>query len=391
MADRMILDVERLAVGGDGIAFSDKQAIFIPFSIPGEKISCEIVERSRDFCRAKILDIIEPSPFRVNPPCPIFGICGGCSLQHIEYSHQLEYKTAAASESFRRIAKLDSVAMDSKSGSGFGYRNRVQIHFTQDHGLGYMEAESASSVRAEGCPIATPVIDAWLRAQNRRSKPDRELMARIGQRDRFVVFGQDERLYIEGAESKAEAIVDGHRYSFPLKHFFQSNLEMAGALVVDAMEGLSGGKAADLYSGAGLFAARLAEHFEEVTCVESDAVSLEAARGNLPPGRGRFIATDVESWTRTASALARRGNSTAWDCVLADPPRSGLSPVTRNWLKSADIGYFVYVSCDHATMARDIGDLVRAGWELDSLRLYDFYPQTGHIEALARLSPPDKA
>lgn len=391
MADRMILDVERLAAGGDGIAFFDKQAIFIPFSIPGEKISCEIVERSRDFCRAKILDIIEPSPFRVKPPCPIFGICGGCSLQHIEYSHQLAYKTAAVKESFKRIAKLESVAMDSKNGSSLGYRNRVQIHFTQDHGLGYMEAESASSVRAPGCPIATHGIDAWLRAHNRRSKPDRELMARIGQRDRFVIFGQDDRLYVEGVDAKAMAVVAGHEYTFPLKHFFQSNLEMAGALVVDAMEGLSGRKAADLYSGAGLFAARLAEHFEEVTCVESDAVSLEAARGNLPSGKGRFMATDVEAWTKTASALTRRGTSSRWDCVLADPPRSGLSPATRDWLKSADIGSFIYVSCDHATMARDIGDLVRSGWELGSLRLYDFYPQTGHIEALARLSPPDKA
>ncbi|MDP2792078.1 MAG: TRAM domain-containing protein, partial [Rectinemataceae bacterium] len=191
MADRMILDVERLAAGGDGIAFFDTQAIFIPFSIPGEKVSCEIVERSRDFCRAKIIDIIEPSAFRVKPPCPVFGICGGCSLQHIEYSHQLAYKTTAARESFRRIAKLDSVAMDSKSCSGlnpgFGYRNRVQVHFTEDHGLGYMEAGSASSVRAAGCPIATPTIDAWLRAQNRKAKPDKELMARIGQRDRIIV------------------------------------------------------------------------------------------------------------------------------------------------------------------------------------------------------------
>lgn len=395
MADRMILDVERLAAGGDGIAFFDRQAIFIPFSIPGERVACEIVERSRDFCRAKIIDIIEPSPFRVRPPCPVFGICGGCSLQHIEYSHQLAHKTAAARESFRRIAKLGSVAMDatcsSGSNPGFGYRNRVQVHFTQDHGLGYMEAGSASSVRAGGCPIAAPAIDAWLRAQNRKTRPDRELIARIGQRDRFVVFGQDDRLYIEGIDPRAKALVAGHEYSFPLKHFFQSNLEMAGLLIEDAMEGLSGRTAADLYSGAGLFAARLAERFDEVTCVESDAVSLEAARCNLPSGKGRFIATEVEAWARAESANARRGKPSTWDCVLADPPRSGLSPVTRDWLKAADIGRLIYVSCDHATMARDIGDLVGAGWQLESLRLYDFYPQTGHIEALARLSPPRRA
>jgi 23S rRNA (uracil1939-C5)-methyltransferase len=166
---------------------------------------------------------------------------------------------------------------------------------------------------------------------------------------------------------------------------------MAGALVDEALLGISGQKAVDLYSGAGLFAARLAGQFGEVTCVESDAVSLEAARGNLPAGTGRFVPTDVETWALAAAARARRGEASRFDWVLADPPRSGLSPATREWLKGADIGGFIYVSCDHVTMARDIGDLTRAGWSLESLTLYDFYPQTGYIEALGRLKPPGNA
>lgn len=391
MADRITLTVEKLASGGDGIAFLEGQAVFIPFSIPGEKICCEIVETSKDFIRAQTLDILEPSPFRVKPPCPIFGLCGGCNLQHIEYGHQLEFKAGAVRDAFRRTAKIDAVELGIKSGSPYGYRNRAQFHFTQDHGIGFMEAESDVSVRAEGCPIAVASIDAWLRKQNRKAKPDRELQARIGQRDRFVAFGQDDRLYIEGIDARAEALVAGHTYTFPLKHFFQSNLEMAGSLVEDALAGISGHRAADLYSGAGLFASRLSERFDEVTCVESDAVSLEAARGNLPAGKGRFIATDVESWAQTAAARARRGETARFDWVIADPPRSGLSPATRAWLKTADIGGFAYVSCDHVTMARDIGDLVHSGWCLETLTLYDFYPQTGHIEALARLMPPGSA
>jgi len=389
MADRIILTVEKLASGGDGIAFLDGQAVFVPFSIPGEKIRCEIVEKSKDFIRALPLDILVPSPFRVKPPCPIYGICGGCNLQHIDYGKQLEFKAESIRDSFRRTAKLETGDLPLKSGLPYGYRNRVQLHFTQDHGIGFMEAESAASVRAEGCPIAVSAIDAWLRQQNRKSKPDKELQARIGQRDRFVLFAQDDRLYIEGIDPKAKAIVGRIEYAFPLRHFFQSNLEMAAILVDDALAGLSGQKAVDLYSGAGLFAARLAAQFDEVTCVESDAVSLEAARGNLPPGSGRFAPTDVESWAQSASARARRGEAARYDWVVADPPRSGLSPATREWLKKADIGGFSYVSCDHVTMARDIGDLARSGWSLESLTLYDFYPQTGHIEALARLKPPE--
>ncbi len=253
-----------------------------------------------------------------------------------------------------------------------------------------MEAESSSSVRAGGCPVAVGVVDAWLRKQNRKARPEKDLQARIGARDRFVIFGQDDRLYVEGLDAQAKAFVAGREYRFPLKHFFQSNLEAAGALVKDALAGLSGGLAVDLYSGVGLFAAGLALQFDKVICVESDTVSLEAARGNLPAGVGEFHPTDVESWASSASARTRRLGARRFDWILADPPRSGLSPVAREWLKNADIGGFTYVSCDHATMARDIGDLVHSGWRLETLVLYDFYPQTGRIESLARLLPPAK-
>jgi len=219
MADRIILTVEKLASGGDGIAFLDGQAVFVPFSIPGEKIRCEIVGKAKDFLRAQPLDILEPSPFRVKPPCRIFGICGGCNLQHIDYGKQLEFKVEAIRDSFRRTAKLEPGELPAKSGLPYGYRNRVQLHFTQDHGVGFMKAESAASVRAEGCPIAVAAIDAWLRQQNRKSKPDKELQARIGQRDRFILFAQDDRFYIEGVDSKAKAIVGQVEYTFPLRHF----------------------------------------------------------------------------------------------------------------------------------------------------------------------------
>jgi 23S rRNA (uracil1939-C5)-methyltransferase len=235
-------------------------------------------------------------------------------------------------------------------------------------------------MRADGCPIAIGIISDWLRSQNRKSNPRKELQARIGQRERFALFGQDDRLYIEGLDAAAKATVAGKNYHFPMRHFFQSNLQMAGVLADDLAERLQGSRAADLYCGAGLFASRLSEIFEEVTCVESDTVSLEAARLNVPKNKASFYARDVESWIRSAKGR--------WDWVVADPPRAGLSSIVRSWLATADIGGFAYVSCDHTTMARDIGELVAAGWNLNFLKLYDFYPQTGRIEALALLSPP---
>jgi 23S rRNA (uracil1939-C5)-methyltransferase len=405
MSDRIELTIEKLASGGDGIAFSGGRVVFVPFSIPGEKIACEIIRDQGDYLRASILEIREPSPARVTPPCPVFGRCGGCSLQHMEYSRQLAWKADAVREAFSRIAGIrlayaadfspeagdspapGSIPFSVHQGKAYGYRNRVQLHFSDDHGIGYMEASSAASLRAHGCPVATKVVDDWLKKRNRASRADKELAARIGERERFVVFGQDNRIYIEGMDAMAEATVAGRRYRFPLKHFFQSNLEMAGKLVDDAVTSLAGDVAVDLYSGAGLFAARLTESFGQVLCVESDSVSLEAARTNLPKGRGRFYPVDVDNWIAGQKTKKPAGEMPRYDLVLADPPRQGLSPATREWLSKGSADRFIYVSCDPVTMARDIGVLVRSGWSLESLAMYDFYPQTGHVEALARLSP----
>ncbi|MDD3981446.1 MAG: TRAM domain-containing protein [Spirochaetales bacterium] len=388
MADRRTLNVEKLASGGDGIAFSNGQVVFIPFSIPGETLLCDITEVNADFLRAAPLEILNASPGRIEAPCPLFGRCGGCSLQHIKYSRQLELKGQMFAESLARTAKLPGQEFSLLASEPYAYRNRVELHVTADQGFGYMEGASDRALRAPGCPIAVKPISDWLKTQNRKSKPAKELQARIGPKERFVVFAQSSPPAIEGLDAKAQALVGGRRYRFPLSHFFQSNLAMTELLVDKALLGLSGTRALDLYAGAGLFAAGLAESFSEVTLIESDAQSLEAARENVRAGKARFVPTEVEEWLRAESARSRRGQGGSFDWVVADPPRSGLSAATRTWLKTAPIGGLSYVSCNHATMARDLGDLCSSGWRIESLDVFDFYPQTGHIEALARLAPP---
>lgn len=374
------LSIDKIASGGDGIGFVEGQAVFVPFSIPGERLICRVTEKAGNYLRAAIKEILAPSPFRTSPACPLFETCGGCNLQHIQYPHQAGLKAESVKDVFRKFARMDIGNPEIATGAHYGYRNRVQLHFCADRHLGFMESGSATPVRADACPVAVGCISDWLGTQNRKSNPRKELQARIGQRERFVVFGQEEKLYVEGLDPLAYATVAGREYRFPLRHFFQSNLEMAGALANDLADRIRGSRAADLYCGAGLFAARLSDNFEEVACVESDTVSLEAARQNVPKAKASFYARDVESWAR-----ASKGR---WDWVVADPPRAGLSAPVRAWIKTADLGGFAYVSCDHATMARDIGDLASLGWNMDYLKLYDFYPQTGRIEALALLSPP---
>lgn len=386
MADTTFLvTVEKLASGGEGIAFADGKAIFIPFSIPGETVRIRPAKTTRDYIRAEILEILVPSKVRIEPICPLFKICGGCSLQHIEYAAQCAFKAAAARESFIRIGKFDPGTLSVHSNAPYHYRNRAQFHLTRDGGFGYMKADSDEAVRADsGCPILKPLLDSWLKSENRKAKPAKDMKLYLDQQTRFIAFADDKNIYIEGKNRTAEVVLAGRTYRFPVKHFFQSNLAMAEQLVKDIESRLpaAGESAADLYAGAGLFSKLLAERFAMVSCVENDTVSLEAARGNCRNHGVRFFPMDVEIW-----AARELSQTTAFDCVIADPPRQGLPPLLKTWLTSATIQLFLYVSCDHVTLARDVGELISKGWELVSLDLYDFYPQTGHLESLAVLRP----
>lgn len=405
MADTTFLvKVEKLAAGGEGIAFADGKAIFIPFSIPGETIRIRPIKETRDYIRAEIAEIQIPSPDRTTPECPLYGICGGCSLQHIEYTAQIRLKAEAARESFVRIGKFDPGPLPAHWDNPYHYRNRAQFHLTSDGGIGFMKADSDEAIRADsGCPILKPTLDAWLKSENRKAKPAKAMKLYIDQQTRFMAFADDTKIYIEGKDRTAQVMLAGRSYRFPVKHFFQSNLAMAERLIGDIESRLPepGKRAADLYAGAGLFSKLLAERFPSLSCIENDTVSLEAARGNCQGSGTRFFPMDVETWA--SRELSRTGKSAsspaaghaaeapdmAFDCVIADPPRQGLPPILKTWLTATSIKKFFYVSCDHVTLARDVGELIKKGWELESLELYDFYPQTGHLESLAVLRPTE--
>jgi len=383
MADDLLtLRVEKLSSHGEGIAFSEGRAVFIPYSIPGELVTCKIVEEHASFSRAKLVDVQEPSPQRVEPPCPLFGLCGGCGLQHIDYPYQTKLKQDAARETFLRVGGFDAGELEIVAGESYHYRNRIQVHACSDGGLGFTQAGSHETVRARQCPILAPVLERWLIVENRKARPYRALSALIGERPRFSAFGQDERIYIEGRDAYAGAEVRGKRFQFPVAHFFQSNINMLEELISRCVEPLKGGQALDLYSGAGLFSLFMAEHFESIECVESDTASMEAARQNLSQARAEVGFSDipVEHWIKTPHATR------AFDCIVADPPRAGLSPEVRAWLADAKTDALLYVSCDHASLARDLRELMQRGWTIEYITLFDFYPQTGRLEAVARLA-----
>jgi 23S rRNA (uracil1939-C5)-methyltransferase len=189
----------------------------------------------------------------------------------------------------------------------------------------------------------------------------------------------------EASREEVYADVLGKAIRFDLRCFFQSNLEMLERLVPWSLDGLAGGTAMDLYCGAGLFGAFLADRFRRVVAVEENPAALAWARRNIP-GEGHLF---LEGRLEDLAAAGRLGGAgSPPEAVVVDPPRPGLDPAVRAWLAAARPPRLVYVSCNPVTLARDLKDLLAAGYRLDALRLFDFYPQTAHVEAAARLSLP---
>ena len=371
--------VETLVAGGEGLGFLDGKAVFVRGVLPGERVRVRLRESRRDYERAELREVLGASPRRVAPACPLAGTCGGCDWMHIAYEEQLRLKVGIVREALRRTGgiEIDAVAAGNlrvEPSPPFASRNRAQVHRDQAGRLGYMAAGSERVVPAGRCPIVVPPIEAVLRG---------ELPAPEGL-DRFTVWSDGADFAAEGRDDDRDLTVNvhGRQILFSVGCFFQSNLAVLEELVPWAVEGAGSGRAADLYSGVGLFASFLSAQGANVTCVESSTLSLGYARRNVPGTEHEFHPMSVESWIVSGAA---RG---PFDTVVADPPRPGLSPEVRAWLCAHPPRRLVYVSCNPVTLARDLGAFIAGGFALEDLRLFDFYPQTSHIEAVARLRGP---
>jgi 23S rRNA (uracil1939-C5)-methyltransferase len=369
------LTIAKCVAGGDGLGFVDGKAVFVPGTLPGELVSARPRRRGRDFDAADLVSVLEPSPHRVAPACPYAGRCGGCGWQHIAYEEQLALKRAIVAEALLRTGGIGIEPPPITPSPPWGARNRAQVHVGPDGRLGYMAARSASVAAVDRCPVCAAPIQALLAAGG---PAPRGL-------NRFTVFSDGAFLAVEGRDDARDLSVrvGGRGILFSVGCFFQSNLAALDGLVSWALAELAGETAADLYSGVGLFGAFLADRFQSVTCVEASAMSLSYARRNLPGDRHRFLPAPVEQWAPT--------DNTAFDAIVADPPRAGLAPELRRRLAARPPRRLVYVSCNPVTLARDLRELVNGGLRLDDVRLFDLYPQTPHVECVARLSPREEA
>lgn len=415
-AEPITLIIEKLVPGGDGLARHDGKVVFVPAVLPGEKVRARILEAKKDFARASLVEILEASPMRIEPPCPVAGRCGGCDWQHIDYAEQLRQKVAMTADALRRTGGLEFPGLAIEPGKPLRYRNRAQIHRDPGGRAGFLAKASHDIVPVTSCPVAHPALDTLLRADgpadpgaagvagHRGSGPRQDerfaawahtLPASAGGKDFLVsgAAGPSEPGYQPSGFSEPGFPVEilGREIHFDLRCFFQSNLEMLAKLLPYALDGLAGREAMDLYCGVGLFGAFLKDRFDRVVAVEENAVALAYARRNIGPGRtesGRTESGHLFLQGRLEDLIAEGRPeliSARPEVILVDPPRPGLDAGVRAYLADKQPPRLIYVSCNPVTLARDLKTLLAEGFVLEDLRLFDFYPQTAHVEAVAKL------
>jgi 23S rRNA (uracil1939-C5)-methyltransferase len=374
--------VESISFSGGVVRFGGK-AFFVPFVCPGDVVRVEAADEKKH--TARLVEIIRASEDRVEPLCPLFGTCGGCTLQHISYERQATEKKKMVADSLKRIGGVETLSeIGFVSSPPYGYRNRVELH-TDGGIMGFKEAKSAKVVRACDCPTAVPVVRDFIR---------HAAGACSGGRRRFAVYGFDDRIAVEGGDTERLFVPDLN-VTMDARLFFQSNLEVQKKFVADvaALAG-KGSVLADIYCGVGVFARSLASGFAALVLVEENPQAIALARENLRgvPSHAEYYALSAERYCAVVKQdiqnLQRGGQNAGralprWDAVVVDPPREGLRAPLIDLFIRMKTAALIYVSCNPATLARDTKRLCEGGYVLESLTCYDFFPQTTHIECAA--------
>jgi 23S rRNA (uracil1939-C5)-methyltransferase len=437
----LLLDIEKLIYGGDGLArlpaglsgnkaCGRGKAVFLPFVLAGEKIEAALTEEKSGFARAQASAILEPSPHRIQPPCPHFSRCGGCHYQHASYEHQLEIKKEILRENLRRIAKLDlQCEIQVHPSPPWNYRNRsrLQVRTQPEFAAGYFKFASHQLLPVEECPISSPLINRGIAALWQAGRAGKavegvreveffsnaddtkilleflcapearraavrawaeELCATMPEIVGVVAFrepqkGVHEPLVAVGAQElthRNKALA----YRVSAAAFFQTNRFLADELVNIVTAGRSGDLALDLYAGVGLFSTALACNFRHIVSVESSQTASSDLQYNLPVNGKAVRATTEQYLTEYTHRVGALPLQTP-DLVVVDPPRSGLGDSVARALASLSAPRLTYVSCDPATLARDLVPLQVAGYRVEQVHMVDLFPQTYHLESVVQL------
>lgn len=410
----------KLVYGGEALGYHAGRTVLASQVVPHERVEVEEIRTRKGVVHARPLRILQPSRDRVEPPCPYFGHCGGCQYQHLAADSQVLAKREILRETLRRLGRVIwDAEIPVHSGPAWNYRNQAQLKVGRaadgGHELGFFAAESNRLISIDTCAILSPRLNALL--AELRGQPWAELLTNCREIELFA-DDRDEKvmLILRGRCTAPEAMshkcltelagvvsvaveqgpslrvygephlsyhVGEHTYRVSTTAFFQSSRLLLPDLVGRAIREESGAIAMDLFAGVGLFALPLAQRFAQVIAVESHAQAAADLESNARAAAGGNIRVMAE----TAFDFLRRCAQTEPDLVVLDPPRAGVGVASLNLLTGLRPQRLVYVSCSPPTLARDLGFLVQHGYHLDALEMFDLFPQTYHIESLARLSP----
>lgn len=433
--------IEKWIYGGDGFArmAPDKtgrgKAVFVPFVLPGETIEAEITEQRQGFARAKLGSVKSASAARVDPKCPYFFRCGGCQYQHSDYARQLEWKRDILVETLKRTAKVDVTGVQLHSGEPYQYRNRTRLKVRNQprFEIGYHRWNTNDLLPVIECPISSPLIQRAITAtrsvgetQSAKGLAEVQFFADHTDSELLVELYTERDVAPQSLHSFAEALrrelppimgivvfssatlaEDGIRAPLAVSKrtgsavtfgedslqyetavgdfrvsagsFFQTNRFLIEELVRTALGDAQGTTALDLYAGTGLFSVPLAKRFDRVIAVEPSPFSYGDLQHNVPANVKGVHAT-------TEKYLKKVTRNTKLDFVLVDPPRSGMGEHTSQMLGRTGVPHITYVSCDPATLARDLRVLSSAGYRIESAHLVDLFPQTFHMETVVQLA-----
>jgi len=433
----LLLTIEKLTYGGDGLARvpgADKRSmvVFVPFVLPGERVEADIRQEKPGFARGSVTQLVEASGARVAAPCSYFQRCGGCHYQHIRYDEQLKFKADILCETLRRVAKIEfSGGIKLHASPPLNYRNRtrLQVRTSPEFALGYFRFGSHEFLPVQECPISSPLINrvmakllelrgyecpaAMGEIEFFADAPDERMLAwcfcgREVDSERLTKWAETLRRELpeisgisffpsrrrpedeESPDAKAFAQIGDRairyrvgetNYRVSAGAFFQVNRHLVEELVSVVTSNAGGKTAIDLYAGVGLFAAALARRFHHIFAVEASQTSYPDLAHNVP-ANVKAVAS------RTEDYLSSRATRSRPDLVVLDPPRAGVGKAVIRALAELKAPSIRYVSCDPATLARDLAPLLASGYRIEEAHLFDLFPGTFHIESVTVLSSP---
>ncbi len=386
IGETLEVSIEKIVPNGFGLAFAENLTVFVSLAALGDQLRVRIKEKKGKIAFAEIVEVIKPSPHRIEPKCEYFGRCGGCDFQQMNYEAQLEAKVAIIRDCLSRIGKINYEKEIEIIGSPqeYEYRARAAWHIdTRQKKIGYFQRNSHQVIDVKECPILTPELQNIL-TELRETVEWESFWAEIVEVEAANSGGEISIYSNEIVEPTDEINFQskGNTYFYDAQSFFQGNPFLIESLIETATKDAKGETALDLYCGVGLFTLPLVKKFGKVIGVEGYERAVDFARKNIENARiehADIFAENVGDWLAENAADLHE-----IDFVLLDPPRAGTEKEMIENLLKIKPKEISYVSCEPSTLARDLR-ILSENYSIESITAIDLFPQTHHVETVVRL------